>query len=149
MTGIEMKRLFPLVICWLIFRHAQTIDYVIVQTPDPFPRSFISLTGWNSQQFLTINTQKLSILQEFQSFSHKCKSLFFLSCPKDFIRFLCECKINLLKGNLQSIRRNHVAKFRSDVWLLSLKRATWKQRKRHSGVRKRLTAHYWYYFSHH
>ena len=27
------------------FRHAQTIDYVFVQTPDPFPQSFISKTG--------------------------------------------------------------------------------------------------------
>ena len=26
-------------------RHAQTIDYVIVQTPDPFPQNFVSRTG--------------------------------------------------------------------------------------------------------
>ena len=36
------------------------------------------------------------------------QSLFLQSCPKEFIRFLCECIINLLKGNLQSIKRRHV-----------------------------------------
>ena len=63
----------------------------------------------------------------FHSFSHKCKSLFLQSCPKEFIRFLCERIINLLKGNLQSIKRHHVAKFQKEVWLLSLKRTNWKQ----------------------
>ena len=55
---------------------------------------------------------------------------FFLqSCPKECIRFLCECIIKLLKGNLQSIKRHHVAKFQSEVRLLSLKRTIWKQRR--------------------
>ena len=61
--------------------------------------------------------------------SHKCKSLFLQSCPKEFFRFLCECIINLLKGNLQSIKRHHVVKFPSEVRLLSLKRTIWKQRR--------------------
>ena len=122
-----MQRLFPLVICWLICRDAQTIDYVIVQTPDPFLQNFISRTDWNSKKFWTMNTQNLSTLQVFQSISHKCKSLFLQSCPKEFIRFLCECIINLLKGNLQSIKRHHVANFQSEVRLLSLKRTIWKQ----------------------
>ena len=118
-----------LVICWLTCHHAQTIDYVIVQTPDPFPRNFISRNDWNSQKFWTMNTQNLSTLQECQSFSHKCKSLFLQSCPKEFIRFLCDCVINLLKGNLQSIKRQHVVKFQNQVRLLSLKRTIWKQRR--------------------
>ena len=36
--------------------------------------------------------------------------------------------MNLLRGNLQSIKRHHVAKFKSEVRLLSLERTTWKQR---------------------
>ena len=124
-----MKRLFPLVISWLICHRGQTIDYVFVQTPDPFPQNFISRTDWNSQKFWTMNKQKFSTLQVFQSIPQKCKSLFLQSCPKEFIRFLCECIINLLKGNLQSIKRHHVVKFLSEVWLLSLKRTTWKQRR--------------------
>ena len=70
----------------------------------------------------TMNTQNLSTLQVFQLFSHKCKIFFLQSSPKDLTRFLCECIINLLKGNLQSIKRHHVAKFKSEVRLLSLKR---------------------------
>ena len=57
------------------------------------------------------------------------QSLFLQSCPKEFIRFLCECVIDLLKGFLQSIKRHHVAKIESDVRLLSLKRTTCKQRR--------------------
>ena len=36
--------------------------------------------------------------------SHKCKSFFPQVCPKEFISFLCESIVNLLKGNLQSIK---------------------------------------------
>ena len=76
-----------------------------------------------------MNTQILSTLQVFQCFSQKCIHLFLRSCPKEFIRFICKCIINLLKGDLQSIKRHHVARFESEVRLLSLKRTTWKQRK--------------------
>ena len=102
---------------------------LLYNPPDPFPQNFISRNDWNSQKFWTMNTQNFSTLQVFQSFSHKCKSLFLQSCPKEFIRFLCECIINLLKGNLQSMKRHHVVKFQSEVRLLSLKRTTWKQRR--------------------
>ena len=124
-----MQRLFPLVICWLICRHAQTIDYVIVETSDPVTQTIKSRTGWNSQKLWTMITQKFSTLQALKPFSHKSKNLFLQSCPKEFIRFLCECIINLLKGNLQSMKRQRVAKIQSEVWLLSLKFKTWKQRR--------------------
>ena len=77
-----------------------------------------------------MNTQNLSTLQVFQSLFRKCKSHFLQSCPKEFIRFLCECIVNLLKGNLQAAKRHHVVKFQDEVWLLSLKRTTWKQRRK-------------------
>ena len=76
-----------------------------------------------------MNTQNLSTLQLFKLLSHKSKSHFRQSCPKEFIRFLCECIVNLLKGNLQAIKRHHVVKFQDEVWLLLLKRTTWKQRR--------------------
>ena len=65
----------------------------------------------------------------FQTFSHKRKNVFLQSCPKKFTRFLCECIINLLKGNLQSIKRHDVAKLPSEARPLSLKRTTWKQKR--------------------
>ena len=76
-----------------------------------------------------MNTQNFSTLQVFQSLSRKCKSRFLQPGPKEFISFLCECIVNLLKGNLQAIKRHHVVKFQDEVWLLSLKRTTWKQRR--------------------
>ena len=76
-----------------------------------------------------MNTQNFSTLQVFQSLSRKCKSHFLQSYPKDFIRFLRECTVNLFKGSLQAIKRHHVVKFQDEVWLLSLKRTTWKQRR--------------------
>ena len=76
-----------------------------------------------------MNKQKLSTLQMLQLLSRKCKSHFLQSCPKEFIRFLCECIVYLLKGNLQTIKRHHVVKFQDKVWLLLLKRTTWKQRR--------------------
>ena len=86
----------------------------------------------------SMNTQNVSTLQVFQSISHKCKKVFLQCCPKEFIRFLCECIINLLKGNLQSMKRHHVAKFESEVRLLSLKRTTWKQTRDFLASEKRL-----------
>ena len=85
-----------------------------------------------------MNTQNLSTLQVFQSLSRKCKSHFLHSCPKEFIRFLCECLVNLLKGNLQTIKRHHVVKFQDEIWLLLLKENNLEAKKKRSVVRKGL-----------
>ena len=76
-----------------------------------------------------MNTQNLSTLQVFQLLSRKCRSHFLQSRSKEFVRFLCECIANLLKGNLQAIKRHHVVKIHDQFWLLSLKRTTSKQRR--------------------
>ena len=76
-----------------------------------------------------MNTQNLATLKVFQSLSRKFKNHFLQSCLKEFIRFLCECIVNLLKENLQTIKRHHLVKFQDQVWLLLLKRTTWKQRR--------------------
>ena len=76
-----------------------------------------------------MNTQNLSGLQVFQSFFCKCKNLFLQSCPKEFMRFVCECKVNLLKRNLQNIKRQRVPNFLNDVWLPFLRRGIWRQRR--------------------
>ena len=72
-------------------------------------------------------TQNFSTLQVFQSLYRKCKSHCLQSCTEEFIRFLCECIVNLFKGNLQAIKRHHVVKYQDKVWLLLLKRTTWKR----------------------
>ena len=76
-----------------------------------------------------MNTQKLSNVQVFQSFSRKCNCHFLQPCPKEFISFLCECIVNLLKGILRALKKLHVVKFQDEVWFLLLKRTTWEQRR--------------------
>ena len=76
-----------------------------------------------------MNTQNLSTHQVFQSLSRKCKSHFLQSCPKEFIRFLCECVVNILKGNFQTIKRQPMVNLQDEVWLLLLKTTTGKQRR--------------------
>ena len=83
------------------------------------------------KQLRTLNDENtfLSTLHVFQLLAHKCKLHFLQSCPKEFIRFLCKCIVNLLKGNLQATKSHHVVTFQDEVWLLSLKRTTWKHRR--------------------
>ena len=50
-------------------------------------------------------------------------------CPKGFIRFLSECNVNLLQGNLSEAERSHVLKYRDKIYELSLKRTTQEQRR--------------------
>ena len=51
------------------------------------------------------------------------------TCPKEFIRFLSECIVNLLQGNLSEVKRRHFLKYRDEIHELFLKRTTWKQRR--------------------
>ena len=55
-------------------------------------------------KFWTMNTQNLSTLQVFQSSSHKFKSLFPQSCPKEFIRFLFECLETFSKETCKALK---------------------------------------------
>ena len=132
-----MQRLFLLVICWLICRRGQTIVYVIAQTGSKF--------------YITERLKHLGTLDDEHTKSlyspgvpiafpqmKKQLSSSLQSCPKEFIRFLCECIVNLLKGKLQAIKRRHLVKFHDKVWLLSLKRTAWKQRRNVLSSEKRL-----------
>ena len=92
--------------------------------PVPFVQIFISRTGWNIENFRAVNTHYLSTLQVFQSFFHSCKNHLLQSCPKEFLWFFCECMVNLLKGNLQSIKRQHVTQLQNEVRFFSL--SLWK-----------------------
>ena len=78
-------------------------------------------------EFLDDKHKTLSTLQVFQLVSRKCKSLLFPSCPKQFIRFLCECIVNLLKRNLQSLKRLRDRIPKPSSIALS-EGITWKQR---------------------
>ena len=96
-----------------------------------------------------MNTQNLSTLQVFQSLSRKSKSHFLQSYPKKLIRFLCECTVNLLKGNLQAIKRHHVVMFLDEVWFTTAKKNNLEAKKKRPFVRKRIATNSSHYISRH
>ena len=132
---------------------SEPIDWYRHATSVPFDHFLIDLSPWTddrlhycinkgsvpskfysperSKHLRTLDAEHTKSLYSpsVQSLSRKCKSHFLQYCPKEFIRFLCECIVNLLKGNLQAIKRHQVVTVPDEVWLLSLKRTTWKQRR--------------------
>ena len=93
-----------------------------------------------------MNKQNLFTLQVFQSLSRKCKGHLLQSCLKEFVRFICESIKNLLKENLQNIKRHHVAEFQSEVRLLSL---NLEAKKKRSVVRKGIATNSRHFTSRH
>ena len=75
-----------------------------------------------------MNTLNIPTFRAFQHFCLACKIQFLKTCPKEFIRFLCECIVNLLLGNFSEVKRSHVLKYRDGIHELTWKRTTWKQR---------------------
>ena len=64
----------------------------------------------------------------FQSLSFKSKSHFLQSCPKFYpvsMRMLSKSA----QRKLQTKKRHHLVKFQDELWLLLLKRTTWKQKR--------------------
>ena len=90
LTSIETQHLFLMVFFWLICCHQQTIDYVIVQTPDSFSRKVVIRTGWNNKRNWR-RTEEISLLS-------KCSIQF----PTNAKIFSC----NLAQKNLSGFSRN-------------------------------------------
>ena len=65
------------------------------------------------------HTISLFILQAFRKFS-QCKKHFLQNSPREFIRFLSECIVNLLHGNLQDLEKRKVLEYRKQLHSLSL-----------------------------
>ena len=129
LTGIGMPRLHLLVVCWFICPREQTIAYATAQRAEKFHQSFMYPTTWIIWSIWTMNTLNLSTLQAIQHFSIAFKNQFPKTFPEDFIRFLSECIVSLLQGNLSEVKRSHVLKYRDKIHKLSLKRTIWKQRR--------------------
>ena len=66
----------------------------------------------------------------------KCKIQFLQNSPKEFIRFLSECIVNLIHGNLQDLKKEQVLKYRKQIHALSLVITTWKERRRLLSAKK-------------
>ena len=138
LTVIGIQRLYVLAICWLICLREQTITYATAQKLETIHQSFMYPTTRSVWRFWTMNKLNFSTLQSFQHFFFACSIQFLKTCPKEFIRFLSECIVNLLQGNLSEVKRSHVPKYRNEFHALSLKKTTWKQRRSLLSSQKRL-----------
>ena len=105
-----MQRLHLLVICWLVCLREQTIAYATAHIEEVLHQSFVYPTTWSIWKIWPMNTLNLSTLQAFQHFSLAWKLQFLKTCPKEFIRFLSECIVNLLQENLSEVKKKHVLK---------------------------------------
>ena len=69
-----------------------------------------------------MSTQYVSILPIFQKFSLRLRKQFILNRSKDFIQFLSECLVNLLRGELRDLQKEDLVKYREEVSELTQKR---------------------------
>ena len=99
----------------------QKINYVIVQASEPFPQNFISRTGCNSQKFWTMTTKNLSTLH----FPTKAKIFSFNLAQKETCKHGKTSRGKVPKRNSTIVSKTY----------------NLEAKKRHSGVRKKLTAH--------
>ena len=96
-----------------------------------------------------MKTPKLSTIQVFQSLSRKCKSHFLQSCPEEFIRFLCECIVNLLKRNFVSHKHTSRGEVSRRCLATIAKMNNLEAKKKRSVVRKRIATNSSHYTSRH
>ena len=86
------------------------------------PSKFYLPTDWNVQKFWTMNIENLSTLWVFQSFSHKCKSLFLQYSPKKVYLVPLRMYSKSFQGKPAKHKRHQLKKLQNEVWLLSLKK---------------------------
>ena len=96
-----------------------------------------------------MNTHNLSTLQALQLLSRKCKSNFLQYSPKEFIRFLCECIVNLLKRKMQVQKETSRGKVSRRSLATIAKKNNLEARKKRSVVRKRIATNSRHYTSRH
>ena len=97
--------------------------------------SLRSFTYWfvarNSRSITLLykRTQKLSSPQVLQWLSHKRKNRYPQSCPEEFIRFLWESTVDLLKKTSKAWKNIRWIKLQSEARLLSASRIAYKRKK--------------------
>ena len=85
-----------------------------------------------------MNAQNRPTLQVFQSFSRKCRTLYFQFYPKEFIRFLFESIVNLLKAICLIHKKTSRGRISKPSSLVLSKENNLEAKKRHFGVQKSL-----------
>ena len=92
-----------MVILWLIWDHLQLICLDIVQNKLHFPQNSSYQTVVLVLVILTLNDQNYYTLKFLRNLNKTSQPAFLLHCPKEFIRFLCECIVNLIERHLTRV----------------------------------------------
>ena len=102
-------------------------------TPSLFflPQSRQQITFFNDEHTTSLYSDRVpEIFSELQN-------NFLKNCPKDFIQFLNECIVNLLRAELIEIQEQEILKFREEIHLLILKRTSLSKRREILSSKKR------------
>ena len=78
------------------------------------PSKFYNLEQLKHSKSLEDEATKSLYFQSVPIFFPQMQTLFLQSCSKEIIRFLWECLVNLLNGNLKSMKRNYLVKFENE-----------------------------------
>ena len=83
----------------------KTVDSLRYCTNSGSVSSKFYLPAGTETKFLKMSIQYVSILPIFQTSSQKLQKQFILHCPKNFIQFLSECLVILLRSELKDLRK--------------------------------------------
>ena len=131
----------------LIIDYEQTIDYVILQTPDgSIPLNFHIPNRQKQTKILHKQQTKVPTLQVFQSLPHNCKNFLLQSCPKfhEVSQRMCSKSSQKKPAKHKMAWLDKVSK-RSSIALSNKKQL--ETENGCSGIRKRLTTHKSHYSS--
>ena len=76
-----------------------------------------------------MSIQYVSILPIFETVSQKLQKQLILHCPKNFIQFLSECLVNLLRGEQKDLRKVDVVKYRREISEFTQRRTSLHKRR--------------------
>ena len=100
---------------------------------------FFYLKARNILYFWMKSTQHLSTLIAFQEYSQSFQVTFLKCFPKDFIQFLSECIVNLLRGELREFQKQEVLKLSEEIHLLILIKTSLSKRRHVLSFKKRIS----------
>ena len=102
-------------------------------TPDLLRLHFLQNSSYRTVLLvlviLMIKAQNYFSLKLFRNINKKLQTAVLLHCPKEFIRFLCECIVNLIEGNLTGVKRNQFSRFQKQLRKLTSKSTTLSSRR--------------------
>ena len=123
---------------WLTCHHEQAVDKVTSVTADPLPQKILTPSGWSLWSFWTFKRKKSFFNLQF---SCNCTNCILQWHPKEFMRYLFEWMVNLLRRNKPPMQtKQHFVKSQKNV-LLFLRSNNTEAETKNFGFQKSPNAH--------